>query len=389
MRVKFMKIVIAMDSFKGSLSSIQAGEAIAEGIRRVQPEAELHICPLADGGEGTVDAILAATAGQYQTVQVSDPLGRRIDCWYGIIPDSKTAVIEMSAAAGITLLSAEERNPLCASTYGVGQIILDAIEKGCRDFIIGIGGSATNDGGAGMLQALGFSFLDAAGTEITRGAIGLRDLAEIRTDYVPAVLNDCRFRIACDVSNPLCGEQGCSAVFGPQKGAAPELIQQMDNWLQHYATLTKTVRPSADADYPGAGAAGGLGFAFLSYLNAKLESGISIVIDAISLEQQIQTAHLVITGEGRLDGQSTMGKTPVGVARAAKKYGRPVIALAGSVTVDAGRCHAYGIDAFFPVIKAPCTLDEAMQPETAYQNLRDTAEQVFRLLQIKQESVLQ
>lgn len=376
-----MKIVIAMDSFKGSLSALQAGQAIAEGIHRVEPEAELHICPMADGGEGTVDAILTATAGQYQTVQASDPLGRQIDCRYGIIPSSKTAVIEMSAAAGITLLTEAERNPRYASTYGVGQMILDAIEKGCRDFIIGIGGSATNDDGVGMLQALGFSFLDTAGTEIARGAIGLQNLAEIRIDYVPAVLNNCRFRIACDVSNPLCGEQGCSAVFGPQKGAAPELIQQMDSWLQHYAALTKTVCPSSDADYPGAGAAGGLGFAFLSYLNATLESGVSIVIDAIHLEQQIQTAHLVITGEGRLDGQSAMGKTPVGVARAAKKYGKPVIALAGSVTAEADRCHAYGIDAFFPVLKAPCTLDEAIQPETAYQNLRDIAEQVFRLIE--------
>ncbi|MBQ1188775.1 MAG: glycerate kinase [Peptococcaceae bacterium] len=378
-----MNIVIAMDSWKGSLSSIEAATSVSEGIRDVIPDAAIQIVPLADGGEGTVEAVLAATGGNLQTVHVKDPLGRQIQASYGILP-SGTAVIEMAAASGLTLLSEEERNPFYTSTYGTGQLILDAIQKGCRDFIIGIGGSATNDGGAGMLQALGFSLLDDRGSHIIPGAIGLGSLAEIQTAQAEPLLTQCRFRIACDVTNPLCGINGSSAVFGPQKGASPEQIIEMDMWLEHYARLAHNINPVINANSPGAGAAGGLGFAFLAFLNASLESGISLIMNTVNLEDTICTANWVITGEGQLDAQSAMGKTPSGVASLAKKHNVPVIALAGSITEDASLCNRYGIDAFFPVLETPCSLQEAMDPQTAQQNIRRTASQIFRLIKTVQ-----
>ncbi len=378
-----MNIVIAMDSWKGSLSSLDAATAVSEGIRDVIPDAVIQIVPLADGGEGTVEAVLSAAGGSLQTVQVKDPLGRQIQASYGILP-SGTAVIEMAAASGLTLLSEEERNPFYTSTYGTGQLILDAIQKGCRDFIIGIGGSATNDGGAGMLQALGFSLLDAEGSHVIPGAIGLRNLAEIQTTQAEPLLTQCRFRIACDVTNPLCGTNGSSAVFGPQKGASPEQIIEIDMWLEHYARLAHNINPGINANTPGTGAAGGLGFAFLAFLNASLESGISLIMDTINFEDTICSADWVITGEGRLDAQSAMGKTPAGVASLAQKHNVPVIALAGSITGDAALCNSYGINAFFPVLDAPCSLQKAMNPQTAQQNIRRTASQIFRLIKAVQ-----
>ena len=378
-----MKVIIAIDSFKGSLSTLEAGKAAAEGIQAVYPEAEIVISPLADGGEGTVDAILLATKGERKVIPVHDPLGRNITASYGIIRETKTAVIEMAAASGITLVSENERNPFYTTTFGVGEMIADAIEEGCREFIIGIGGSATNDGGIGMLSALGVKFFDKDGNIVEKGGIGLRDLEKIEVGSMLSALKECRFHIACDVKNPLCGENGCSAVFGPQKGLTAENIPLMDAWLSHYAELTKTVNPSADETYPGCGAAGGLGFAFLSYLPAELSSGIELVMRATGLEQHMKDADIVITGEGRLDGQSCMGKAPVGVAALAKKYGKPVIAVAGGVTEEASSLHEYGIDAFFPIVRTPCTLGEAMKTENAYRNLKHTAEQIFRVLKIQ------
>lgn len=375
-----MKILIAMDSFKGSLSSLEAGRAAADGIRRVLPDAEICIVPLADGGEGTVDALIASLNGAYRYLQAEDPLGRVIPCRYGIVRSSGTAIMEMASAAGLTLLADEERNPLAASTFGVGQMIADAIRQGCRNFIIGIGGSATNDGGAGMLQALGFSLLDRAGKAIPRGALGLSQLAEIRTDTALPELAQCRFRIACDVTNPLCGTNGCSAVFGPQKGAAPEMIAQMDAWLGRYADFGEQLNPAVSRNTPGAGAAGGIGFGFLCFLNASLESGISLVMSECGLKEHMASADIIITGEGRLDGQSAMGKAPAGVARLAKEYGKPILALAGAASADAGHIHQSGVDAFFPVLQAPCTLSEAMDADTARRNTASTAEQVFRLI---------
>ena len=343
--------------------------------------------------------------GELQIVNVTGPLGEKVDCVYGIIESKeekaiqnivednsdvkrlgkrkKTAIIEMSGAAGITLVPENDRNPLHTTTYGVGEVIKDAISKGCRHFIVGIGGSATNDGGIGMLQALGFGMLDKDGKQVAFGAKGLKDIEIITDDNVIPELKECTFRVACDVTNPLCGEMGCSAVFGPQKGADRNLIIQMDKWLSQYAKLTSEKYEKSDAKYPGTGAAGGLGFAFLSYTNAVLESGIKIILEETKLEDDIKNADIVVTGEGRLDGQTVFGKAPIGVAGIAKKYDKIVIAFSGSVTEDATVCNEHGIDAFFPILRKVQTLQEAMDSENAKENLVATVEQVFRLINIK------
>ena len=377
-----MKAVIAIDSLKGSLSSIEAGQAIAEGIKKADAKADVVIRPLADGGEGTVEALVCGMNGTLQHVKVTGPLGDPVVCEYGIIDETKTAVIEMSGAAGITLVPDAKRNPLYTTTYGVGEVIRDAIEKGCRRFIVGIGGSATNDGGIGMLQALGYGFLNKDGEQVPFGAIGLRELETITDTYVLPELAECEFKIACDVTNPLCGENGCSAVYGPQKGANPSMIIEMDKWFRYYAALAREKFPKANLNEPGTGAAGGLGFAFLTFTNAVLESGIKIVLEETKLESFVKDADVVVTGEGRLDFQTAMGKAPVGVAGLAKKFDIPVLAFAGSVTKDATECNKNGIDAFFPILRGISTLEEAMKPENAKQNLTDTAEQAFRLFNI-------
>jgi glycerate kinase len=383
---KKMKAVIAIDSLKGSLSSMEAGYAAADGIRRVHgQDAEIIVRPLADGGEGTVEALVSGMNGIIQNVMVTGPLGTPVNCEYGIIESSHTAVIEMSGAAGITLVPDEKRNPLYTTTYGVGEVIKDAISKGCRRFIVGIGGSATNDGGIGMLQALGYGFLDKEGKQVPFGARGLEVLEEITDTYVLPELAECEFRVACDVTNILCGEEGCSAVFGPQKGATPSMIMQMDKWLEKYAALAEKKCTKINANQAGTGAAGGLGFAFLSFTNAVLESGIKIVLEETSLEKYMENADIVITGEGRLDGQTAMGKAPVGVARLAKKHNIPVTAFAGSVTKEAIACNQNGIDAFFPILRGVTTLEDAMKPENAKANMADTVEQVFRLLNIRRK----
>lgn len=375
-----MKVVVAIDSLKGSLSSVEAGKAIEAGIHRVDSQAKVFVRPLADGGEGTVEALVEGMNGTYQKVTVTGPLGKPVECVYGIIAESNTAIIEMSGAAGITLITAQERNPLHTTTYGVGEVILDAIQKGCRRFIVGIGGSATNDCGIGMLQALGYEFLDASGRQVPFGAKGIEKIVSISDAKVVAELKDCSFKIACDVTNPLCGEEGCSAIYGPQKGATPEMVRDMDQWLAKFALLAKQTYPNADANYPGTGAAGGMGFAFLTFTNAVLESGISIVLNETRLEEYIKDADYVITGEGRLDGQTAMGKAPVGVAKLAKKYEKKVIAFAGCVTKEAIECNKEGIDAFFPILRRLVTLEEAMDHDIATNNMMDTVEQVFRLL---------
>ena len=375
-----MKVVISIDSFKGSLSSMEAGQAVAQGIHRVAPQTEVCIKPLADGGEGTVNALIEGLGGHKVTIPVTDPLEEEVQATYGLIPSQKLAVIEMSEAAGITLVPPAKRNPLYTTTYGVGELILDAVNQGCRNFIVGIGGSATNDGGAGMLQALGFDLLDSKGQAIVLGGQGLQDLREIRVDRVPDVLQECNFRIACDVTNPLCGENGSSAVFGPQKGATKAMIADLDNWLANYAEIAKGKFPDADPLLPGTGAAGGLGFAFQAFLKGNLEPGIDIVLETIGLEAALVDATLVITGEGRLDEQTAMGKAPVGVAKLAKQHGKTVIAFAGSVTPGARECNRQGIDAYFPILRQITTLEEAMESTQAASNLTDTAEQVMRLV---------
>lgn len=377
-----MRVIIAMDSFKGSLSSLEAGRAVQEGIYRVYPDARVCVRPIADGGEGTASVLTAAMGGEWVTMEATGPLGRPVSCGYGIVKKDKTAIIEMSAAAGITLIPEEERNPLETTTYGVGEMIADAAKRGCRKFIVAIGGSGTNDGGIGMLQALGYGLLARSGNPVSFGAKGLRELDRITDDRVIPELAECFFRVACDVTNPLCGQQGCSAVFGPQKGADPAMVAQMDKWLSDYAKLSEARSPQADMRQPGSGAAGGLGFAFSAFMNAVLEPGIHIVLDETHLSEYIEESDIVITGEGRLDGQTAMGKAPTGVAEIAKQYGKPVIAFSGCVSRDAAVCNGAGIDAFFPILREIATQEEAMAAENASSNLSDTVEQVFRLIRL-------
>ena len=372
-----MKIVVAIDSFKGSLSSIEAGSAVKDAVLSLDKSANVIVRPLADGGEGTVEAM--SEGGRIETVAVSGPLGDKVNAQYAITAES-TAVIEMSAAAGITLISENQRNPMKTTTFGVGEIIRDAIEKGCRKFIVGIGGSATNDGGIGMLSALGVEFLDKEGKAVGINGAALENLAAIKTENVLPELKSCTFKIACDVTNPLCGEKGCSAVYGPQKGATPEIVAKMDKWLNNYADTVAAVSKTADKTYAGVGAAGGLGFAFLGFTNATLQSGIDIILEQTKLESYIKDADIVVTGEGRLDSQTVMGKAPIGVAKLAKKYGKRVIAFSGCVTEDAEVINEHGIDAFFPIVRGVTTLEDALKKENAYKNLVATAKQVFRLI---------
>lgn len=382
-----MKAVIAIDSLKGSLTSLEAGEAIKKGIMKVYKKAEVVIRPVADGGEGTAVALTLGMNGKLEKVKVTGPLGKEVEAEYGILEPSethkvKTAIIEMSAAAGITLVDEKERNPLKTTTYGVGEMIKDATAKGCMHFIVGIGGSATNDGGIGMLQALGFGILDKSGKQVSFGAQGLSEIETISDEFVLPELRDCTFRIACDVTNTLCGEQGASAIYGPQKGATPNMIMQMDKWLAYYAALSREKYLHANMNQAGTGAAGGLGFAFLTYTNAVLESGVKIVLEETELEKYVKDADIVVTGEGRLDGQTVMGKAPVGVAAIAKKYGKKVIAFSGCVTEDAIACNEHGIDAFFPILREVVSLSEAMDTKNAAKNMAATAEQAFRLIRL-------
>ena len=379
-----MKIVVAMDSFKGSMDSLEAGYAVKRGIERVcKEDTKIHVKPVADGGEGTMQAVTAGLGGEIVSAEVTGPLGTKVQASYGIVKERGLAVMEMAEAAGITLMEPSMLDPVSATTYGVGEMILDAVRRGCRDFIFGIGGSATTDGGAGMLSALGYEFLDENKKPIPLGAGALDRIREIRMDRVPKVLKQCRFRTACDVENPLLGPRGAVCVFGPQKGIKESEIELFDQKMAHYADQTAAFTGKDMRMQPGAGAAGGLGFALLSYLNAVLEPGISLVLRILGLEEEIRTADLVITGEGRMDAQTAMGKVPVGVAKLAKKYGCSVVALAGGVTRDAGKCNEAGIDAFFPIVRGVSTLEEAMKKEQAMANMEDTAEQVFRLLLLR------
>lgn len=375
-----MNVVVAIDSLKGSLTSLEAGQAIKEGVLRVYPKAEVNVQPIADGGEGTVEALVMGMHGHMEKVTVTGPLGKPVEAAYGILDQHGTAIIEMSAAAGITLVSDAERNPMNTTTYGVGEIIRDAIIKGCRHFIVGIGGSATNDGGIGMLQALGYGILDENGNQAPYGAKGLKEIVSIIDTNVLPELKNCTFRIACDVTNPLCGEQGASAVYGPQKGATPDDIRLMDKWLEQFAVLAKKSFPKANPLQAGTGAAGGLGFAFLTFTNAVLEAGIKIILEETKLEEYIKYADIVVTGEGRIDFQTVMGKAPSGVADIAKKYGKPVLAFSGCVTEDAAVCNEHGIDAFFPILRGIVSRQEAMDHDIAKKNMAATVEQVFRLI---------
>lgn len=375
-----MKVVVAIDSFKGSLSSIEAGQAVKAGVLAAHPDANVIIKPLADGGEGTTDAFIEGLGGQRIDLTVTGPMGSPVSCYYGYLEKDKTAIIEMASASGITLVPAHQKNPLTASTRGVGEMILHALEKGCRHFIIGIGGSATNDAGIGMLKALGYSFLDEQGLDVGEGAQALGKVASINAKNRHPLLDDCQFRIACDVTNPLCGENGATYIYGPQKGVTEAQKESLDQDMAHFADVTETTLNCAYKNYPGAGAAGGLGFAFLSYLHASLSPGAELILDAINLSDALNGADIVVTGEGQLDRQTAMGKAPVGVAKLAKAHGAKVLAFSGSVTKEAVACNQAGIDAFFPILRRIVTLEEAMDPSTARSNMTASVEQVFRLL---------
>lgn len=375
-----MKVVISIDSLKSSLSSMEAANAIKEGILNVDTDTDITIMPLADGGEGTVDALVDGMHGEAIITKVTGPVVEKVDAKYGILKETNTAIMEMAQAAGFALVPNHLKNPLYTTTYGVGEMIKEAIQKGCRNFIVGIGGSATNDAGVGMLQALGFEFYDEDGESVGFGGQVLEKIKSIKIDNKLKELDECNFKIACDVNNPLFGENGAAYVYGPQKGATPEIVKELDNGLRTFAEVVKNELGKDIAEFPGTGAAGGLGFAFLGFLNGKLESGIKIILDEINLEDAVKDADLVITGEGRLDNQTAMGKAPIGVAKIAKKYGAKVIAIAGCTTDDAVKCNEEGIDAFFSIVNSAITLEEAINKETATKNMIATTTQIFRLI---------
>ncbi|NNV02851.1 glycerate kinase [Brevibacillus sp. MCWH] len=375
-----MKVLIAIDSFKGSISSAEGSKAISLGIKDVYPDAEIVAVPVADGGEGTVEALVQATNGQFITKEVTGPLKEKVKAVYGILGEGETAVIEVAAACGLPLVPSDQRNPFITTTYGVGELISDAIEKGCHKFVIGLGGSSTNDAGVGMLQALGFRFLDKNGQEVGLGGQVLQDICKIDVTHVNPVLKDCTFEIACDVQNPLYGPTGAAYVFAPQKGATAEMVRELDEGLKHFAQVVLNELDVDIHNIVGGGAAGGLGAAFAGFLHAHLRSGIQVVLDIIQMEEKIKGVDFVITGEGLLDGQTSMGKAPIGVAQLAYKHRIPVIALAGGITNETSPLHASGITSCFSIVNKPMSLEEAMDYHVTFDNLRFTSYQLFRLI---------
>ena len=370
-----MKIVVASDSFKGSLSSREVAQAAMRGIQKVLPECEVVAVNVADGGEGTVESVVEALGGEIVTAIVSDPLGRSVPARYGIT--GKTAIIEMAAASGLTLLTNEERNPWVTSTYGTGEMIMDAIKRGCRDFLVGIGGSATNDAGTGMLQALGFRFYDADGQEITDCCGGrLQDVVRIDNSGVMEAVNQCRFTVACDVDTPFCGSEGAAYVFAPQKGADAAMVAKLDAGMASFAKVMEKVYGVDVTSMSGAGAAGGMGGGFRAMLNATLKRGIDMVQDAIGFDSIIQGADLIITGEGRIDNQTVKGKVASGVLQRAKAQGVPVVAIGGSVE----KCESIeqmGFAGVYPIWEEEVPLEVAMQPDFAAANVEQTMNKIL------------
>lgn len=373
-----MKVVVAVDSFKGSMSSMEAGMAARKGILAACPDADVVVRPLADGGEGTAEALIEGLGGERISLTVTGPLGAPAKTYYGYLKESNTAIMEAAAAAGITL--SHRNDPLRASTRGLGEMICHALRRGIRHFLIGIGGSATNDGGIGMLKSLGFRFPGKEGQDTGEGAQALAGIASAILSDKMELLSQCSFKIACDVANPLCGPLGATYVYGPQKGITEDLLPVIDAGMKNFAKVTARTIGSDLSEVPGTGAAGGLGFAFLSYLGGELVPGVQLVLDTVRLADELKDADYAVTGEGRLDRQTAMGKAPIGVARLAKKYHVRTIAFAGSVSKEAAVCNQEGIDAFFPIVRGAATLQEAMDPQSAQSNMAAAAEQVFRLL---------
>lgn len=370
-------ILVAADSFKGSLSSSEVADACREAVRAVLPDAEVRCFALADGGEGSVDAIRRAIGGRSRDILVTGPLGDPVRAGYLISTDGTTAFIEMAAAAGLTLVPPGRRNPLLTTTYGVGELIADARACGCRRFVIGIGGSATNDGGTGMLRALGFRFLDAGGRELGRGGRILEQIAKIEIP-ADAVRPGEEFIVMCDVDNPLTGPHGASAVFGPQKGADSAMVAELDRGMRNYARVIRRMDLEDIENTPGAGAAGGLGAAFRAFLGARLCPGVDVILELNGFDRALADASLVITGEGSVDAQTLRGKAPAGVLRAASRRGVPVIAIAGNVS-SARALNDAGFLAVLPVVPGPCSLSDAMRLPVARANVVRTVVQALRL----------
>ncbi|MYM60012.1 glycerate kinase [Vibrio sp. OCN044] len=376
-----MKIVIAPDSYKESLTAMEVATAIEQGFKKVMPNAEYIKLPMADGGEGTVQSLVDATNGSILTAKVTGPLGETVEGFYGLLGDGSTAVIEMAAASGLHLVNPDERNPMLTTTFGTGELIKQALDSGVTHIILGIGGSATNDGGMGMAQALGARFYDKSGADLGYGGGALSELARIDLSGLDKRLKDVTLEVACDVDNPLCGPKGASHVFGPQKGATPEMVEQLDTNLAHFADVIRQTTGREVNNQAGAGAAGGLGAALLGLLNAKLRAGINIVTDFVKLEQEVRDATLVITGEGRIDSQTIYGKTPIGVARIAKKYHLPVIGIAGSVSKDCHVVYEHGIDAVYSVVLGATDLPTALKE--AKSNIEISARNIASALTLR------
>ena len=375
-----MKIVIAPDSFKGSLTALQVSDAVEQGVKRIFPNVQIEKVPMADGGEGTVQSLVDATGGQLLAESVTDPLGGKVEANYGILGDGVTAVIEMAAASGLPLVPLDKRNPMLTTTYGTGELIKAALERGCRKFIIGIGGSATTDGGGGVAQALGVRLLDSNGKDIEFGGIGLSKLAKIDMSTIDERIAETETVVACDVDNPLTGQRGAARVYGPQKGATPEQVELLDQYLEHFAEIVKRDLGKDVKETPGSGAAGGLGAGLMAFLNAELKSGIDIVIEASDLRKRMAGADLVITGEGQLDEQTAYGKTPTGVSRVAEEMGIPVLAIAGGIKSGAETSYEEGIDAMMSIVPGPISLEEAI--ERSSELVAETAERAARIMKI-------
>jgi glycerate kinase len=375
-----MRIIVAPDSFKGSVSALAAAQAMKRGIQAVFPDAEVVAAPIADGGEGTVDALVAATKGRTLRSEVAGPLGETLSAHWGILGDGETAIIEMAAASGLPLVPKEKRDPRITTTYGTGQLLAAALDNGIRKIIIGIGGSATNDGGAGMAKALGARFLDAAGKELVNGGAALARLARIDLSGLDPRLQEVEIQVACDVDNPLCGPRGASAVYGPQKGATPEMVHELDKALEHYAGVAKTATGKDIAGRPGSGAAGGLGAGLLYFSKAQLRPGVEIVMDAIGFGTMVAHADFVITGEGLTDAQTAHGKAPVGIARAAKQHHVPVICLSGGLGQGADSVYDQGIDGLMSIIPQPMTLEQCMQQGEAL--IESAAARLCRVIKV-------
>jgi glycerate kinase len=376
-----MKIVIAPDSFKGSNSSIRVATLIEKGVRKVYPEAEIVKIPIADGGEGTVDAAVLGGNGEYRELKVTGPLGETVLAKYGILK-GKSAVIEMAAASGLPLVPEEKRNPLLTTTFGTGELIRAALDEGCREFLIGIGGSATNDAGMGMAQALGWSFKDREGEELGYGGGELAKLKTIDRSNVDPRLKESSITVACDVTNPLYGEKGAAHVYSPQKGATPEIVKELDQNLRHFAAVVEYQLGEDISLVPGSGAAGGLGAGLMIFCGAKLKSGIDAILDIVRFEDHLDSTDLVITGEGAIDGQSTYGKVPVGIAKRTQRYSVPVLAIVGDIGEGAEAVYDHGIHGIMSTVNRAMPLQEAMKHSSPL--LEDAAERVMRIIRIGQ-----